>query len=154
MPPPNVPYTSSEQYYKLAEEAMLAHIHMIDTELLGFPAHLAKEDIAILAHDTSWHEKSKAVFLSLTLGHGDQWCEDVVYALWFTLQQCLLTVLPFIPPEELVGRMYEIPQARRVAARTIYEFFESYFVHELHEINFDANSDSQACSESCVKSYA
>ena len=150
MTPPSVPYTSSEQYHELEEKAVQIHLDMIDTPLLRFHAQFARFEIDDLAHCTSWHEKSKAAFLDLTLGRGDQWCEDAAYMLWFTLKQCLLTALLFIPEEDLVGRMYEVPKAREVAVGAINEFFESPFMMALYDSNSDFPSDSEATPKTVV----
>ena len=147
MTPPSVPYTSSEQYHELEEKAVQIHLDMIDTHLLRCHAQFARFEVDDLAHCTSWHVESKAAFLDLTLGLGDEWCRHVAYVLWFTLKQCLHTALLFIPKETLSGRLCEVPEARVVAANAVEGFFASHFVNALFLVNF---ADSEATPKTVV----
>lgn len=142
---PVVAYESWDQYQALKEEACEKHIDMIDPFLLCYEMRWAEQEIAEMAHDLSWHDRSRRAFEVMTLApHAIEWCNHMVDMLHFTLKQCLCTALVFVRDDikkTPSKRMWECKRVRGAVVETIKDFFnegEGYPCNPLLEAYEDA----------------
>ena len=104
---------------------------MIDAQLLGFDMKCAEFEIADLAHDTAWQEKSSKIFKNTVLLQENdyapvsQWSKRQAANLWFIFRTTLKIVMEMIrlSPSNHKKKAYNIPALKNAAKSVIEEFF-------------------------------
>ena len=143
MTPPRCNYESQEQFYRLLDEAADKHIAMIDTCLLNFPVKFVEFEIGDFAHDGRWKNRSKAIFLGLTMNHDKEWCQAMTDMLLFTVKQCLIATFPFIQKnmdKQQERLMFQMPHVKKVIAEAIGNFFHDFEqMKALEDVNFETS---------------
>ena len=127
-----IKYESDEHLNQVMLKARQEHLDMIDGQLLCFDMKWADYEIADLAHDTAWQEKSLKIFQNTVLlqeNHDDapvsQWSERQAANLWFILRTTLKIVMEMIrlSPSDHKKKAYNIPALKNAAKAVVEEFF-------------------------------
>ena len=120
-----IKYPSAQRFETLREDAMKQHQAMVREQLLVFPMHSADFEIADLAHDTHWLDKSMQIFRTLFLfedNQGAALCREYATQLLVTIKVALLSVLPMVHAQDGTMIAFEM-QPLRTAAKTAIEWY-------------------------------
>ena len=126
-----IKYDSAKHLDQVMLNARQQHLDMNDAHLLYFDMKWAEFEIADLAHDTAWQEKSLKIFKNTVLLQENddapvsQWSERQAANLWFFLITTLKIVMEMIrlSPSDHKKKAYNIPALKNAAKAVIEEFF-------------------------------
>ena len=126
-----IEYDSAKHLDQVKLKARQQHLDMINAQLLSFDMKWAEFEIADLALDTAWQEKSSKIFKNTVLLQENddapvsQWSERQAANLWFILRTTLKIVMEMIrlSPSDHKKKAYNIPALKNAAKAVIEEFF-------------------------------
>ena len=128
-----IKYDSAEHLDQVMLKARQQHLDMINEQLLCFDMKWADYEIADLAHDTAWQEKSSKILKNTVLLQEtqnddttvSQWSKRQAANLWFILRTTLKIVMEMIrlSASDHKKKAYNIPALKNAAKGVIEEFF-------------------------------